>query len=215
MSDPIDDDDPWAPLPPGALWSDRAGEVIEGPRPQPVAADWTPPPPLPRKPKATGATAAAVAAEAGPGDGDPAAAAEMFARLPPAAQDEVRALAQQRVQNGRDRKRLLGRARNRRFVAGVACSVATLLAGTGAQWHATVGAGICCGIWWRHAQPDRFLDPLVAMSCFFAMHLLAMFASGGEGQHPLGWVDLCVFGACAAVVGFDGEIRRTGGFGLK
>jgi hypothetical protein len=48
----------------------------------------------------------------------------------------------------------------------------------------------------------------------FVAHLLAMWAAVGDG-HPLAWVDLCVIAACAAVLGFDGEIRRTGGFDLK
>ena len=94
------------------------------------------------------------------------------------------------------------------------CSVATIFAGTGHLWHATLGAGVCCGIWWRHARPDRFLDPFGAMACFFAMHVVAIWVAGAE-PHPIGWVDLCVLGGCAAVVGFDGEIRRTGGFDLK
>ena len=292
MAAPSDDDDPWAPLPPAALWSDRAGEVVEGQRPPPPRTDWTPPPPLPRKPlpigptggpppregycatawspgeaasvapasatasaggtsaacaaaaaadeapattavlrRGEGAAAAAPAAASTPvallagaaaeaadaGEVDPEAAAatsEWFQRLPPAEQERLRAQWQQRRARCGKRVLMQGSQRNRRFVAAVACSVATIFAGTGAYWHATIGAGVCCGLWWRHTRPDRFMDPLSAMACLFVAHLLAMWAAGGDG-HPLAWVDLCVIAACAAVLGFDGEIRRTGGFDLK
>jgi hypothetical protein len=161
------------------------------------------------------AGAAAEAADAGEVDPEAAAAtSEWFQRLPPAEQERLRAQWQQR--RARCGKRVLMQCsqRNRRFVAAVACSVATIFAGTGAYWHATIGAGVCCGLWWRHTRPDRFMDPLSAMACLFVAHLLAMWAAGGDG-HPLAWVDLCVIAACAAVLGFDGEIRRTGGFDLK
>lgn len=252
MAGTIDDDDPWAPLPPGALWSDRAGEVVEGPPTRPPS-DWTPPPPLPRKPLPIGpeglpsaappprygfAAASGVPArkggpsaaaappptatgaspvEYGDDEVDPeavAATADWFLRLPAAEQQRLRAHWQQKRARGGARHAQHARLANRRFLAAVACSVATIFAGTGHLWHATLGAGVCCGIWWRHARPDRFLDPFGAMACFFAMHVLAIYATAAE-PHPIGWVDLCVLGSCAAVVGFDGEIRRTGGFDLK
>ena len=52
------------------------------------------------------------------------------------------------------------------------------------------------------------------MACLFVAHLLAMWAAAGDG-HPLAWVDMSVIAASAAVLGFDGEMRRTGGFDLK
>ncbi|MBM3963117.1 MAG: hypothetical protein FJ306_14645 [Planctomycetes bacterium] len=163
------------------------------------------------------AGSAADAADTEANEVDPEAAAatsEWFQRLPPAEQGRLRAQWQQRRARSGKRVLMQGSQRIRRFVAAVACSGATIFAGTGAYWHATIGAGVCCGLWWRHTRPDRFLDPLSAMACLFAAHLVAMWAAGGDG-HPLAWVDMCVVAACAAVLGFDGEMRRTGGFDLK
>lgn len=230
-----DDEDPWAPLPASVLWGDRAGDVAAARQPPSQGADWTPPPPLPRRPLPAGPTglptggpppregycaptsgpdADQPAAEAAVDPETAAATAEWFLRLPPAEQERLRAQWQQRRDSGGSRVRTQGRQRNRRFVAALACSVATIFAGTGALWHATLGAGICTGIWWRSTSPDRFADPLGAMACLFACHALARWASGSDG-HPLAWVDLCVIVACATMIGFDGEIRRTGGFDQK
>ena len=203
MVAPRDDEDPWAPLPAGPTGLPTCG-----------------PPPREGYCAPTGGPAAASAAADQPADAatvDPetaAATADWFLRLPPAEQERLRAQWQQRRDFGGSRVRTHGRQRNRRFVAALACSVATIFAGTGALWHATLGAGICTGIWWRRTSPDRFADPLGAMACLLTCHTLARWASGSDG-HPLAWVDLCVLCACATLLGFDGEIRRTGGFDQK
>lgn len=102
------------------------------------------------------------------------------------------------------------RVGNRRFVASVATSVSTIFLGTGSLWHATLGAGIACGFWWRHAPPDRFLDPMRAILVFFVMQGTAMAAHGA--MNPGLSIDSVMLVAIAAIVGFDGEIRRSGGF---
>lgn len=102
------------------------------------------------------------------------------------------------------------RNRNRRMQAAIACFGLVLLLGTGALWHATVGAGIVCGIWWRHAGADRFLDPIRALVCFGGMQGLAMAVA--RSPNPQLFLDAILLIAFAALVGFEGEIRRTGGF---
>jgi hypothetical protein len=99
---------------------------------------------------------------------------------------------------------------NRRFVAALAVFAAALVLGTGAMWHATVGAAIACGFWWRHTRADRFNDPLRAVGCMFVMHAVAMLAHRTPNQ--VLWMDCIFVVAFAALVGFDGEMRRSGGF---
>jgi hypothetical protein len=102
---------------------------------------------------------------------------------------------------------------NRRFVAALVVFAATIVLGTGVYWHATLGAGIVCGLWWRHARPCRFLDPLRAAGCLFAMQSVAMLAHGRASATM--FMDSVLLVAFAAVVGVDGEIRRSGGFDVK
>ena len=99
---------------------------------------------------------------------------------------------------------------NRRFWAAILCFAATLVLGTGVLWHATLGAGIVCGIWWRHASADRFQDPVRALVCFGGLQALAMVVAQRVNQQL--FMDAILLIAFAAIVGFDGEIRRTGGF---
>ncbi|HEU4419454.1 MAG TPA: hypothetical protein VFT55_10985, partial [Planctomycetota bacterium] len=128
------------------------------------------------------------------------------------------AAEQQRLQSTWAQKRQLDvshgarqrRYRNRRFFAALIAFAAVLITGTGIQWAATVGAGICCGIWWRHSVPDRFLDPLRAFGCFFGMHSIAMAAHGAFVT--LLFMDAILLIGFGTIVGFDGEIRRTGRF---
>lgn len=106
-----------------------------------------------------------------------------------------------------------GRNGNERMVAAILVFVAVVLLGTGANWHATLGAGVVCGIWWRHARADRFLDPLRAFGCMTALQTLAMLVNGSTS--PTLFLDAPLLVAFAALVGFDGEMRRTGGFDVR
>jgi hypothetical protein len=125
-----------------------------------------------------------------------------------------------RLQETWARKRVKGagdhpdqrRIRNRRTAAAIITFVVVLFVGSGQQWHATLGAGICCGIWWRHVAADRLRDPLLAFVCLFVLHMLAWGVVRGDPPRML-WMDAILVVAIASFVGFDGEIRRTGGFG--
>jgi len=102
---------------------------------------------------------------------------------------------------------------NERLVAGLLVFVAVMLLGTRVNWHATLGAGIVCGIWWRHARADRFLDPLRAFVAMAVLQVLAMLVNGYPS--PQLFMDAPLLIAFAALVGFDGEMRRTGGFDVR
>ncbi len=78
---------------------------------------------------------------------------------------------------------------------------------------ATMGAGVVCGIWWRHALADRFLDPMRAGLCMLVLQGLAMVVNGAPS--PQLFFDAPLLVSFAALVGFDGEMRRTGGFDVK
>lgn len=135
---------------------------------------------------------------------------EWFAALPPVERERLQAAWAKKRVVAAETAAGQRRWRNRRFAAGVAAALATLLAGTGAAWHATLGAGLCVGIWWRRRPADRFLDPLRALACFVVAHGAAMWQA--DLPNPTLFMDAIVFVACATLIGFDGEIRRTGGF---
>lgn len=99
---------------------------------------------------------------------------------------------------------------NRRMVAAWVTFVATVLLGSGMLWLATLGGGVLCGLWWRRSAPDRFVDPLRALGCLFAAQALAMIVH--DAANPALFMDAVFVIALSALVGFDGEIRRTGGF---
>lgn len=107
-------------------------------------------------------------------------------------------------------ERVERRSANHRMVQAWVCFAATIVLGQGFGWHATIGAGIVCGIWWRHAPPDRLLDPVRALVCLIVLQALAMAVA--EEVNPGLGLDAVILISIAAVVGFDGEIRRTGMF---
>lgn len=133
-----------------------------------------------------------------------------FQALPEAEQHRLRTTWAGRQQQAVCSQMLQRRQRNRRTVAAVLIACVTVVLGTGFAWHATVGAGVLCGIWWRHVAPDRFRDPLLAAACLLAAHVLAMVVNGLPPRDL--FLDAILTMALAAVVGFDGEMRRTGGF---
>jgi len=102
---------------------------------------------------------------------------------------------------------------NERLVAAILVFLAVMVLGTGVNWHATVGAGVVCGIWWRHALADRFLDPMRAGLCMLVLQGLAMVLNGVAS--PQLFFDAPLLVSFAALVGFDGEMRRTGGFDVR
>src|SRR5688572_8969043 len=80
---------------------------------------------------------------------------DWYRALPVAEQDRLHAAwSGQRAQEQASRTGHR-RVANRRFVAAVVIFVVLVFAGCGVFWHATVGAGILCGLWWRHSAPCR------------------------------------------------------------
>ena len=141
---------------------------------------------------------------------DPREEQDWFVALPAAERDRLHAAWAQKRQQEVSATVVQRRNRNRRFFASIACFAMTLVLGTGALWHATAGAAIVCGIWWRHAGADRFLDPVRALACFGGLQCLAMVVAQRVNQQL--FMDAILLTSFAAIVGFEGEIRRSGGF---
>ncbi len=133
-----------------------------------------------------------------------------FRQLPPAEQDRLRKVWGDKRELSCGAASAERRRGNRRFVAAIVVFAATIVLGTHIYWHATLGAGIACGLWWRRTAPDRFLDPLRAIASLFPMQGTAMVVH--QQVNPTLFMDSVLLVALAAIVGFDGEIRRTGGF---
>lgn len=164
-------------------------------------------------PAAPAPVAAAPAGAPIPDDSDPREDEPWFHELPDVEQQRLRRVwAEKRAAVARTASNV-ARNGNERLLAGVLVFVAVMLLGTRLNWHATLGAGIVCGIWWRHARADRFLDPLRAFLCLAVLQGLAMLVSGSPS--PQLFMDAPLLVAFAALVGFDGEMRRTGGFDVR
>jgi hypothetical protein len=133
-----------------------------------------------------------------------------FQALPTGERTRLRQTWAMRQQQAGGAQAVMQRNRNRRTVAAVVIASAVVVLGTGIAWHATVGAGVLCGIWWRHVLPDRFRDPVIAFVCLLVTHLVALLANGHISTGL--FMDAILMVAFAAVVGFDGEIQHTGGF---
>ena len=144
---------------------------------------------------------------------DPREEEAWFKALPPAERVRLQAAWAEKRQHAVSSAAVQRRNGNRRLVAALIVFATIIITGTGSEWAATAGAGICTGIWWRHARPDRFLDPLRALACFFGLHMIAWVAHGTIS--PLIFMDGVLLIGFATIVGFDGEIRRTGGFDSK
>ncbi len=176
--------------------------------------------------EATLVTAAAPVAPAAPAAPEPAAPkveydpgrdgrdereeSEWYRGLPPAEQQRLRAVWAGKRALAATATSIQRRLGNRRLVAALVVFAAVFALGSHVLWHATLGAGVVCGLWWRHSAADRFLDPVRAVACFFALQSLAMVAA--DVANPALFMDSVFVVAFAALVGFDGEIRRTGGF---
>jgi hypothetical protein len=145
-----------------------------------------------------------------PLDRDPREDEDWFRGLPEPERQRLHATWADRRAQGDGDRRVQRRNRNRRSVAAVLIAVVVALLGSGVAWQATIGAGGLCAVWWRHVAPDRFRDPILAVTCLFVAHVVAMIAHGHMTQGL--YMDAILQVALAAIVGFDGEIRRSGGF---
>jgi hypothetical protein len=139
---------------------------------------------------------------------------EWFLRLPEPERERLKRVWIQQREQVDDASPVQRSNRNERLVAALIVFAAVFGAGTHDHWHATLGAGICCGIWWRYLAPDRFMDPVTAIGCFFTAHLLAWGVGGGDPPQHM-FMDALLLVSLAAVVGFHGEIRRSGGFDVR
>ena len=141
---------------------------------------------------------------------DPREDEDWYRKLPPAEQERLSAQWAKARAHRLDVKRNQRRIGNRRFVAAVVIAAATVFTGTGFLWHVTIGAGVLTGLWWRRAGADRFLDPIRALACLVVAHAAALLQTGDP--NPMFWMDAVLIVSLSALVGFDGEIKRTGGF---
>lgn len=141
---------------------------------------------------------------------DPREREGWFMRLPTAEQQRLRRAWCDKRLHAADAGRLDRRLGYRRMVSAWAVFLCVLVLGSGQVWPATIGAAITCGFWWRHTAPDRLLDPIRAAACMFVMATVALFAAGAE--NPLAPFDLMVLVGLSSLVGFDGELRQSGGF---
>lgn len=146
-------------------------------------------------------------------DHDPREASDWFRALPEAERQRLHRVWAEKRANAARAAANLAQNGNQRLVACLVVFVAVLLLGTRVNWHATLGAGIVCGIWWRHARADRFLDPMRAGLCMLVLQGVAMVCNGVPA--PQLFMDAPLLVAFSALVGFDGEMRRTGGFDVK
>src|SRR5580765_9057301 len=105
---------------------------------------------------------------------------EWFRALPEAERKRLQEVWAKKRAKPADDFALQRRIRNRRTVAALVVFAVVLFLGSGEQWHATVGAGVCCSIWWRHVSPDRLRDPLLAFTCLFVLHMLAWAVMRGD-----------------------------------
>ena len=103
--------------------------------------------------------------------------------------------------------------RKRRVQAALACFAATALLGTRIHWHATLAAGVLCALWWRRSSACRFRDPISALVCLGALQLLTILVH--DAPNPGLFLDAMWITVLATVIGFEGEIRRTGGFAVR
>lgn len=156
--------------------------------------------------------ALAVEYAAGADGRDPREEEGWFLALPTAERERLRG------QWGQQREVLLtdggkqARIRRRRFGAALVVFAGLWLLGTGALWHVTLGAGVVTGICWGRLWPNRLRDPLVAFGCYVGVLLVALAANAIDRLPPAMVLDSMVLVALATLVGFDGEIRRNGGF---
>jgi len=147
--------------------------------------------------------------------GDPREQEPWFRGLPASEQQRLHRHWQHRRELVDSQPAWQRRLQWQRFAAAVVLFASLVVLGTGAVWVATLGAGIVCGLCWRHLSADRYRDPVVAVALLFAGHLVAMVGSGADGLPPGLFLDVLLLTAMAALVGFAGEIRRTGGFDVS
>jgi hypothetical protein len=148
--------------------------------------------------------------EAPPPERDPREQEPWFLQLPAAEQQRLRAA----WRNQHERLRLdvpwRKRERNRRSTTAMAGFVVVGVLG-GSPMILALCAGGLCAIAWRYTRPDRFGDPFVALLCYYVVCAIAAVIHGGVSPSLV--FDSILVAAITSLLGFEGEIRATGGFG--
>lgn len=144
-----------------------------------------------------------------PPDHDPRLAEPWFLSLPAAEQERLRkAWRHQHERQLLDQPHHV-RERHRRSVAALLTFAVVAVLG-GASALLAMCAGGLTAIWWRYTRPGRFGDPVTAVTCFYVVHAIAALVNGGVSPSLV--FDSILVVAIAALVGFSGEMRSSGGF---
>lgn len=104
------------------------------------------------------------------------------------------------------------RVRRDRFVSALLAFAVVWLFGSGSYWLATVGSAILTGIAWQNLPACRFRDPILACVVYGLCQALAFLVSTDTVLHPGLVMDVLLLVPMAGLLGFSGEMRRTGGF---
>ena len=135
---------------------------------------------------------------------------EWYQQLPEAEQLRLRLAWAQKRRLASTAHTTQKRIGNRRMISAWVSAGLVVLLGSGLFWHATLAAGVVCGFWWRHAAADRMFDPLRGIVCMVVVQGIVMAAQ--TAYNPGMMMDCVLVAAFGALIGYDGEIRRTGGF---
>ncbi|MCB9884861.1 MAG: hypothetical protein H6838_05175 [Planctomycetes bacterium] len=132
-----------------------------------------------------------------------------FSGLPAAEQERLRlawSRQEQRLQLDTPWRR---RGQNRRSAAALAVFAAVAVLGGASAWLA-LGAGGVCAVWWRNKRPDWLGDAAAAITCFFVAHAISACVNGGVSPSVV--FDSLLVTALSALIGYEGEMRASGGF---
>jgi hypothetical protein len=143
---------------------------------------------------------------------DPREEEAWFKELPAAQRARLHDVWAQKGEQAKSAAKVHRRNRGRRAGAALIVFAAVGIFGT-AAWLVMLAAGLLCALIWSYTGACRYLDPLVALFCFFGVVLTAWVLNGADGAPSASFMDAILLTACATIAGFDAEIRRSGGFG--
>lgn len=165
--------------------------------------------PLAAAPTADALVRSASAAGETPPERDPRLSEPWFLSLPSAEQERLRkAWRHQHERQLLDQPHHV-RERHRRSVSALLTFAVVAVLG-GASAFLAMCAGGLTAIWWRYTRPGRFGDPVTAATCFYVVHAIGAIVNGGVSPSLV--FDSILVVAIAALVGFSGEMRSSGGF---
>ena len=145
-----------------------------------------------------------------PADRDPREDDPWFGALPAAERERLRGVWSRQVATERGAAAAARGVRDRRSAAALLVAVLVVVLGTHSAWWCTLLGGGLCAVLWRRSAADRMRDPILAVSCLGIARVLPLVTHGLSPQSLV--FDAMLTIVFAALVGFDGEMRRTGGF---